>query len=238
MTTTRTSEFFDTYAADFDALYGTRKTLFHRLVNRYLRPSMRVRFEKTMAGCDPIEGKSVIDIGCGPGHYAVALARKGASSVLGLDFADGMIELARHRAGQAGVADRCEFVMGDFLDYPITDRFDYCVVMGFMDYVADARKVIDRTLSIAKDKAFFSFPAAGGVLAWQRKLRYRRRCDLYLYSSGQLAALFAETAARDVEIEKIGRCYFVTATVKERGHAEERSTAETRRRGEESLVED
>ena len=99
------SEFFDSYAGDFDAIYGTKNTMLNRLLNRYLRASMRIRFEKVLASCDPIQGKSVIDIGSGPGHFSISLARKGADHVLGVDFAESMNELATRHAGQAGVAD-------------------------------------------------------------------------------------------------------------------------------------
>ena len=69
------AEFFDSYASDFNAIYGNRNTLVNRVVNRYLRSSMRIRFEKTIEGCQPIEGRSVVDIGTGPGHYAIMLAK-------------------------------------------------------------------------------------------------------------------------------------------------------------------
>ena len=213
----RTSKFFDGYAADFDAIYGTRNTLPNRLINKYLRSSMRLRFEKTLAGCDPTEGRTVIDIGCGPGHYAIALARAGAARVLLLDLAEGMIERARRHVEAAGVADRCDFAFGDFLAYEAPEPFDYSILMGFMDYMADPQKVVQQALAVTRRKAFFSFPAAGGFLAWQRKLRYRKRCDLYLYDRAGIAALFEQTAAGNVAIEKIARDYFVTVTVGETG---------------------
>jgi 2-polyprenyl-3-methyl-5-hydroxy-6-metoxy-1,4-benzoquinol methylase len=210
---TTTSEFFHGYAHDFDAIYGNKNTLVNSLINRYLRRSMRLRYEKTLEGCTPIEGKTVIDIGCGPGHYSVALAARGAAKVFGLDFAKGMIDIARANAEKAGVADRCTFAFGDFLTYPITEKFDYAVVMGFMDYIADPRALIERVLSMTTSKAFFSFPVDGGVLAWQRKLRYKRRCDLYMYNREQLRELFAGLPYRDIHVEQIDRDYFVTVTM-------------------------
>ena len=207
------SEFFDSYAGDFDAIYGTKNTMLNRLLNRYLRASMRIRFEKVLASCDPIQGKSVIDIGSGPGHFAISLARKGADHVLGIDFAEGMNELAARHAEQAGVADRCRFDFGDFLEYEIPEQFDYAVVMGFMDYIADPSTVIRKVLSATRAKAMFSFPAAGGFLAWQRKLRYRKRCELYMYTAGQLEELFSQAGDRSVRIEPIARDFFVTVTI-------------------------
>ncbi len=207
------SELFDSYAGDFDAIYGTKNTMLNRLLNRYLRASMRIRFEKVLASCDPIQGKSVIDIGSGPGHFAISLARKGADHVLGVDFAESMNELATRHAEQAGVADRCRFDFGDFLEYEIPEQFDYAVVMGFMDYIADPSTVIRKVLSATRAKAMFSFPTAGGFLAWQRKLRYRKRCELYMYTAAQLEELFSQAGDHSVRIEPIARDFFVTVTI-------------------------
>jgi SAM-dependent methyltransferase len=207
--TERTATFFDRYAVDFNAIYGNSDGAFEGLINRLFRRSMLVRFERTLAGCQPLEGASVIDIGCGPGHYSVALARAGAARVLGLDFAPGMLTIAGQAAQAAGVAQRCAFVSGDFLSYPIDEKFDCAILMGFMDYVRDARPVVDRVCAITRRRAFFSFPKAGGPLAWQRQLRYRNRCDLFLYREEQIRRLLAPTGAA-FSIESIGRDFFVT----------------------------
>ena len=207
--TDRTAEFFHRYARDFDAIYGTRNTFLNRLINAFLRRSIKLRYEETLKGCDPITGKSVLDVGCGPGHYAVALARRGAAQILGLDFAPEMLELARARAEAAGVASRCRFELGDFLTYPLNEAFDYAVVMGFMDYVRDPDAVIAKVLQATKSKAFFSFPAAGGLLAWQRRLRYRQRCELFLYSPSDLNQLFGAIGDR-WQLKRLARDYFVT----------------------------
>jgi SAM-dependent methyltransferase len=209
----RTSHFFDDYAADFDSIYGNDNRALEQIVNRLFRRAMLVRYEKTIAGCRPAGGRTVIDIGCGPGHYGIALARAGAAKVLGLDFAPGMLKIARERAASYGVAERCTFALGDFLTYPISERFDYAIVMGFMDYIRDPRAVIDRVLQIVRGRAFFSFPKAGGFLAWQRKLRYRNRCDLFLYREDEIQSLLSPTGA-SFSIEPNGRDFFVTVDAK------------------------
>jgi SAM-dependent methyltransferase len=209
----RTSHFFDDYAADFDSIYGNDNRALEQIVNRLFRRAMLVRYEKTLAGCRPAEGRSIIDIGCGPGHYGIALARAGAAKVLGLDFAPGMLKIARERAAAYGVAERCTFALGDFLTYPISERFDYAIVMGFMDYIRDPRAVIDRVLQIVRERAFFSFPKTGGFLAWQRKLRYRNRCDLFLYREDEIQSLLSPTGA-SFSIESNGRDFFVIVDAK------------------------
>ena len=205
-----TSRFFDGYAKDFDAIYGNANTPLNALINGVFRTSMRLRFERSIEGASPVEGKTVLDVGCGPGHYSVTLAQRGAKHVTGLDFAKGMIDIAQARAASAGVEGRCRFVYGDFMTAPLEGPYDYTILMGFMDYMKDARVVMDRALSLTRGKAFFSFPADGGVLAWQRKIRYRRRCDLFMYDEPGLRRLFGGRRAR---IERLARDFFVTVDV-------------------------
>lgn len=57
-------------------------------------------------------GFRVLDITCGPGLYAVELARRGAQ-VTGIDFSPASIRYARELAAEQGVDDRCSFIQAD-----------------------------------------------------------------------------------------------------------------------------
>ncbi len=210
MSLDRTQAFFHQYANDFDAIYGNQNGPFNSVINRLFRKSMRLRFEKSIAGCNPIEGKSVLDVGCGPGHYSITLAQRGAARVVGIDFAEGMLQLATEHAKTVGVSDRCKFMVADFYTYPPQELFDYVIVMGFMDYMPDPEKVVAKVLSLTKDRAFFSFPVAGGFLGWQRAMRYKKRCDLFLYTEEQLKQIFSKFPEATATIEPAARDYFVT----------------------------
>jgi hypothetical protein len=85
--------------------------------------------------------------------------------------------------------------------------------MGFMDYVSEPDAVVAKTLALARQRAFFSFPRKKGLLAWQRRLRYRGKTDLYMYSRADIERLFADRPAVEIQIDRIARDYFVTATV-------------------------
>ena len=84
--------------------------------------------------------------------------------------------------------------------------------MGFMDYMPDPEKVVAKVLSLTKDKAFFSFPVAGGLLGWQRSMRYKKRCDLFLYTEERLKQIFSQFPEATATIEPISRDFFVTLT--------------------------
>ncbi|MGC8748241.1 MAG: class I SAM-dependent methyltransferase [Candidatus Kapaibacteriota bacterium] len=210
MSTEKTLQFFDSYAQKFDSLYNTKKNLFSSLINKFFRRSIYIRYQLAIEGCQPVEGRTVYDIGCGPGHYAISLARMGAQFVLGIDFAKNMIEIAKERAKFYGVEGRCKFVVADFFTYEPEEKFDYSILTGFMDYMPEPQKVIDKVVEFTRRKAFFSFPVDGGLLAWQRKFRYQWKCPLYLYNYEQVKNLFKEFPEENVQIQKISREYFVT----------------------------
>ena len=69
MSADRTQTFFHQYANDFDAIYGNQNGVVDSVINKLFRKSMRLRYEKSVEGCEPVQGRSVLDVGCGPGHY-------------------------------------------------------------------------------------------------------------------------------------------------------------------------
>lgn len=69
-------------------------------------------------------GSRVLDLTCGPGLYAVPLARRGAI-VTGVDFSPASIAYARNLAAEAGVVERCAFIEADVRDFvPEPGSFD------------------------------------------------------------------------------------------------------------------
>lgn len=57
--------------------------------------------EPILDSLEPLDGRRLLDVGCGTGHLAAAAARRGAQ-VLGVDFVEGMV--ARARTNYPGVA--------------------------------------------------------------------------------------------------------------------------------------
>ena len=79
-------------------------------------------------------GASVADVGCGLGSSTILMAQAYPnSSVVGFDYHDASIEMARQRAEAAGVADRVRFEVARAKDYPGTD-YDF---VAFFDCLHD-----------------------------------------------------------------------------------------------------
>ena len=208
-TPTTNKDFWNRYASDFDAIYGTKNSLFNRLINQWFRQCMRMRFEQTVASI-PENAASVIDIGCGPGHYSFALAEKGVQHILGIDFSEEMVAIARSRLSGHPLAAHMQFDIADINDFQPTQTYEYSIMMGFLEYFGNADEVLKKVISFTTQKVFASFPADGGVLAIQRKIRYKRRCALYMYTEADLRNLLAQVTDKPYSIERLSRDFFVT----------------------------
>jgi len=61
----------------------------------------------------------VVDLGSGDGRSVIAAAKRGARAI-GVEYNDDLVEFARQRARDAGVADRATFVQGDMYQADIS----------------------------------------------------------------------------------------------------------------------
>lgn len=93
----------------------------------YERPAM-------LALLSAVEGRRVLDAGCGPGVYAEWLVEHGAE-VVGLDVSPKMVELAGRRL--QGRARIIQADLGQPLNFLEADSFDVVVSALALDYVRD-----------------------------------------------------------------------------------------------------
>src|SRR5262249_34959685 len=71
-------------------------------------------------------GRSLLDLGCGTGRFAAAIARAGRHRVVGVDPAEAMLSIAREREGGAAVT----WVRADARNVRFAERFDLVVLTG------------------------------------------------------------------------------------------------------------
>jgi SAM-dependent methyltransferase len=98
------------------------------------------------AGVEP--GMDVLDVACGTGNATLPAARAGARTT-GLDFAPGLLEIARERAADAMV--EVDFIEGDAQAMPFEDgSFDRVVsTFGHM-FAPDHRRTADEMKRVLK----------------------------------------------------------------------------------------
>jgi 2-polyprenyl-6-hydroxyphenyl methylase/3-demethylubiquinone-9 3-methyltransferase len=83
-----------------------------------------------------LDGARVLDVGCGGGLLAEALARRGAS-VTGIDLAPAMIETARLHAAQSGLNIQYRLQDAAVLADAPEARFDVICCMEMLEHVPD-----------------------------------------------------------------------------------------------------
>jgi len=88
-----------------------------------------------------VDGRRVLDLGCGAGQLARHLATTGAAEVVGVDVSERMLALARAEWAHPRVTYRREAV--EQVMFPPA-RFDLVVSSLVLHYVADYRGVVSR----------------------------------------------------------------------------------------------
>ncbi|MBI2395491.1 MAG: methyltransferase domain-containing protein [Deltaproteobacteria bacterium] len=99
-----------------------------------------VGFIEESLGCE--KGAAILDLGCGPGEQAVALAARGYE-VIGIDLSLAMLARAADEATEKG--QRINFLQGDMRDLTFDEAFDgiYCwnTTFGYFDDAKNAEVV-------------------------------------------------------------------------------------------------
>lgn len=198
---------FDATAARFDAIYSSPRPL-----DRIFRRDMYERFERTLEACHPVDGKTVLDVGCGSGQYVVAFAQRGAREVVGLDGAQNMLGLAAERAFRSGVDDRCRFVCGDFLAQRFDRTFDHVIAVGLFDYIQDPLPLLIRSRELTTTAFIATFPR---LLTWRAPARKARLafegCPVFFYTGHRVVNLLQRAGLAIERFERCGKLYWVAA---------------------------
>ena len=107
-----------------------------------------VRLEYVERG-GPLDGRAVLDVGCGGGLLTEAMARRGAR-VVGLDLAHELVEVARRHAAQHGVDIdyRTDSVEHHGAEHPAT--YDVVTCMEMLEHVPEPSAVVAELATLVK----------------------------------------------------------------------------------------
>lgn len=160
MTTTRKSipadserarSYFDRLAPEYDRAFRSHgRDPVNALVNRFFRGQT---FERRMRRLESIfvdvglAGRSVLDLGCGSGQVSLLAASMGAS-VVGIDIAPRMLEIARRAASEASLSGRVRFEEGDVATAALPAA-DVVLLIGVIEYYRDFAGLVRRAAQAA-----------------------------------------------------------------------------------------
>ena len=197
------AKFFDGFAGTFDTLYDEKRNFFMQWVDRHFRSDMFIRFALSFQVMGNLSEKTVLDIGCGSGPYVLEALNRGAKHVTAVDPAPNMLALTQHRLEHAGWAEKCKLVEAAFPGVDL-EQHDHIIVMGVMDYVADAGSFLSELKPLAKLSAVVSFPSVHWFRTPARKLRYYvRNCPVHFYTQTEIIELCRRAGFETIDIKKI-----------------------------------
>ena len=108
-------------------------------------------------GIAPLKGQRVLDVGCGGGILADAMARKGAD-VLGIDLAEKSLKVAQLHALEADTSQiTYRLVAAEALAAEMPDHFDVVTCMEMLEHVPDPASVVQACARLAKPGGWVFF---------------------------------------------------------------------------------
>ncbi|CAM8629885.1 UbiG 2-polyprenyl-3-methyl-5-hydroxy-6-metoxy-1,4-benzoquinol methylase [Burkholderiales bacterium] len=107
-------------------------------------------------GLTPLHGKQVIDVGCGGGILAEAMARKGAQ-VTGIDLAEKSLKVAQLHGLESGVSVRYEQIATEDMAQREPGQFDVVTCMEMLEHVPEPESVVQACSALAKPGGWVVF---------------------------------------------------------------------------------
>jgi len=101
------------------------------------------------------QGKDVLDLGCGGGFMAEAMAARGAH-VIGIDPAAEAVGAARRHSSNMGLTIQYDVGVGEALPYDVAG-FDAVVCVDVLEHVTDLNRVLAEVARVLRPGGLFMF---------------------------------------------------------------------------------
>ena len=110
-----------------------------------------------------LEGRTVLDVGCGTGDLALAALGRGARSAAGFDLGSGAIANARALAQERGLSERATFEVGDGSQIALP-RSDVVVLNRVVCCYPSAEALLANTLGVTGSVFGLTAPIDRGLV--------------------------------------------------------------------------
>ena len=196
----------------------SRPSVWDKISTFFRGDGMYVRMEAALNLLKPyIQGKTIVDVGCASGRFALELLQAGAKNVTGIDVSPESIELANQKKRSSTHKNRLTFKVQDVtLATSKLPSSNIVTTLGVIEYFdQDELGVFMQNLNA--DYFFFDFPDSAGrtrnPLLWYLRKIYLtlNRCPgVYLYSQSEFIKIAKKQKYKNVQFYRKGAFDFVT----------------------------
>lgn len=122
-----------------------------RLENIYRSPAGQEQVQQTLAPLPLCPGLTVLDVGCGTGHFTRQIAQRVAPGIVtGIDNDPKVLELAENLAAEEGIAN-VRFVCAEAPQLPQSDNHsDLVFVRLFLHHLRDPHPALEECLRVLR----------------------------------------------------------------------------------------
>lgn len=98
------------------------------------------------------KGQTVLDMGCGPGFFSIAMAEMVGETgkVIAIDLQDEMLQILIKKAAQKGLESRIIACNSNLNWTGISDKVDFALAFYMVHEVPDARTLLEKIASVLK----------------------------------------------------------------------------------------
>lgn len=193
------------FAAEGDGLAAVCSYGMPGFYNRMIHFTQRLALEPWL---EVRPGMRVLDVGCGVGRWSRLLASRGAC-VTGVDLSPTMIEQSIQRAAEAGLANRCRFLVQDSTQLSAGDPFDLVLGVTVLQHILDPSALRAAVQRMADHLA----PTGRMILLEAAPTSVATRCDTTVFRARQrrdYLQLFSECGLRIHRITGVDPAPFKT----------------------------
>lgn len=189
----------DSFESDVCRNGGYQYTTNARLSSQFANE----RLTEVSLALAPLQGKKILDIGCGDGAYTVELCdRANPEFMIGIDPAPTAIDVASCRAG----VRKINFRVGSAYDLPFADQsFDWAYLRGVLHHMDRPETALGEAMRVAERILVIEPNGYNPVLKLlERFSRYHIEHDEKSFTSRQLTIWVKKQGGRIVQSTRAG----------------------------------
>lgn len=140
----------------------------------------------------PLEGESMLDVGCKTGNFLRLFQRQGCS-VSGIDPSREALDIAGKKLGH-----RCELIQSNAEDLPFSDNeFDIVTIIHGVPAFADPEKVLAEAVRVSRNRVFVGFYNKHSFVGTAQSIRklfgFTATSDLRFFTFGEMKLIINKT---------------------------------------------